>query len=51
MIFDQGHEVLGNKDELTEEQAKGKALATALDRLEQASSAVFDVLVAMRKDN
>ena len=52
MIFHGGrHEVLGPKSSFTEEQAKIHALEIVSDRLARASSAVFDAIMEMRKDN
>lgn len=43
MIFERGHEVLGVKDKFTEEEAKAKALDTALYRLEMATQAIESI--------
>ncbi len=40
MIFDKGHETLGLRDEMTEEEAKTKALEIAQRRLQEALDAI-----------
>ena len=40
MIFDQEHEILGVKDQMTEEEAKTKALEIARRRLQEALDAI-----------
>lgn len=40
MIFDEGHETLGVKDKMTEEEAKTKALEIARRRLQEALDAI-----------